>query len=110
MSKEDTISVEVVYGSPYGLSSQRVDVPVGATLLEAIERSHFLERFDEIDLETQRVGIYGNIKKLDTELKAGDRVEIYRPIICDPEAVPRRDREDAPDCPPAAGARKEASA
>lgn len=110
MSKEDTIQVEVVYGSPYGLSSQRVEVPVGATLLDAIERSHFLERFDEIDLEKQRVGVYGNIKKLDAELKPGDRVEIYRPITCDPETVPRRDREDASEAQPAAEAQKEVSA
>ena len=29
--------------------------------------------------------------KLDAPLKPGDRVEIYREIIADPETVPRRD-------------------
>jgi putative ubiquitin-RnfH superfamily antitoxin RatB of RatAB toxin-antitoxin module len=38
------------------------------------------------------VGVFGNIVKLATPLKPGDRVEVYRPITCDPETVPRRDR------------------
>ena len=33
----------------------------------------------------------GKIVNLDAALRAGDRVEIYRPITCDPQSVPRRD-------------------
>jgi hypothetical protein len=46
-----------------------------------------------IDLVTQKVGIFGKIAKLDTALRLGDRVEIYSPITCDPQMVPRRDGE-----------------
>ena len=47
-----------------------------------------------IDLATQKVGIiFGKIAKLDTALRLGDRIEIYRPITCDPQTVPRRDGE-----------------
>lgn len=72
----------------------RVDVPEGATALEAIERSGVLELCPTIDLGTQKVGVFGKPIKLDTALQPGDRVEIYRPIICDPTQVPRRDRDE----------------
>ena len=47
--------------------------------------------FPHIDLETQKVGVFGKLVKLDAALRPGDRVEIYRPITCDPQTVPRRD-------------------
>ena len=72
----------------------RVEVADGATVQEAIESSGVLERYPEIDLSAQKVGIFGKIAKLDAPLQAGDRVEIYRPITCDPTQVPRRDGSD----------------
>jgi putative ubiquitin-RnfH superfamily antitoxin RatB of RatAB toxin-antitoxin module len=36
------------------------------------------------------VGVFSKAAKLDTALRPGDRVEIYRPIIADPQTVPRR--------------------
>ena len=44
-----------------------------------------------IDLAAQKVGVFGKIVKLETALRPADRVEIYRPITCDPQTVPRRD-------------------
>lgn len=75
----------------------RIDVPEGATTLDAIERSGLLGLYPRIDLDTQKVGVFGKVVKLDTPLRPGDRVEVYRPIICDPTQVPRRDDGDADD-------------
>jgi putative ubiquitin-RnfH superfamily antitoxin RatB of RatAB toxin-antitoxin module len=58
---------------------------------QAIEHSGMLKRFPDIDLETQRVGIFGKLAKLNSPVKDGDRVEIYRDITADPETVERRD-------------------
>ncbi|THF62206.1 RnfH family protein [Pseudothauera rhizosphaerae] len=69
----------------------RIEVPDDATVQQAIELSGILQTFPQIDLETQKVGIFGKVTKLDAPLKPGDRVEIYRAIICDPTQVPRRD-------------------
>ena len=68
-----------------------VEVPDTSTVKEAIERSGILKSFPTIDLEAQKVGVFGKLVKLDAALRAGDRVEIYRPITCDPQTVPRRD-------------------
>ncbi len=72
----------------------RLDVPEGTTALEAIERSGLLQKYPTIDLEAQKIGVFGKIVGHDTVLQAGDRVEIYRPITCDPTQVPRRDLGD----------------
>ena len=47
--------------------------------------------FPHIDLTVQKVGIFGKVVKPEAALRPGDRVEIYRPIICDPQTIPRRD-------------------
>jgi putative ubiquitin-RnfH superfamily antitoxin RatB of RatAB toxin-antitoxin module len=68
----------------------RLEVPDGSTVQQAIELSGVLERYPNIDLETQKVGIFGKFAKLDTPVKEGDRVEIYRKITADPQQVQRR--------------------
>ena len=81
-------------GIAYALSQRQVwfdvNLPNGATIKDAIECSGILGQFPEIELEKNKVGIYGKVSKLDAVLNDGDRVEIYRPIICDPKAVPRK--------------------
>ena len=70
-----------------------IEVPDDSTVRAAIERSGILRQFPTIDLDAQKVGVFGKLVKLDSVLRAGDRVEIYRPITCDPQTVPRRDGE-----------------
>ena len=68
-----------------------IEVPDGAPVKDAVERSGILGMFPHNDLATQKVGIFGKIVKAEAPLRPGDRVEIYRPITCDPQTVPRRD-------------------
>jgi putative ubiquitin-RnfH superfamily antitoxin RatB of RatAB toxin-antitoxin module len=70
----------------------KLDVPDTATVKEVIVNSGILEQFPDIDLEQQKVGIFGKVTKLDARVEEGNRVEIYRPITADPETVERRDR------------------
>ena len=67
------------------------EVPDDSTVQAAIEKSGILRMFPTIDLAVQKVGVFGKLVKLDAPLRPGDRVEIYRPITCDPQTVPRRD-------------------
>ncbi len=91
------MQVSVTYSEPDQQIWLRLEVPEGATVEDAIEGSHILELFPHIDLATQKVGVFGKPARLDTPLRPGDRVEIYRPIICDPTTVPRRDVADDDD-------------
>ncbi len=68
----------------------RLEVPEGSTVQQAIELSGVLNQYPHIDLNTQKVGIFGKLTKLDAPVKDGDRVEIYRKITADPQQVQRR--------------------
>ncbi len=70
----------------------KLEVPDGSTVKQVIELSGLLNMFPEINLEEQKVGIFGRVTKLDVIVEDGNRVEIYRPITADPETVERRDR------------------
>lgn len=85
------MQVGIAYSEPAQQLWLKIEVPDEATVRDAIERSGILKQFPHIDLGVQKVGIFGKLVKLDATLKPGDRVEIYRPIIADPETVPRRD-------------------
>ncbi len=87
------MQVGVTYSEPGQQIWLNFDVADSATVRDAIERSGILKQFPHIDLEEQKVGIFGRLVKLDAALRPGDRVEIYRPITADPQTVPRRDIE-----------------
>ena len=84
------MKVGVVYALPSRQSWLTIDVPEGATVKDAIEKSGILHQYPEIDLETQKVGIFGKSTTLDTVVEEGARIEIYRPITVDPKTVKRR--------------------
>ncbi len=52
----------------------------GATVKQALEKSGILKCCPDIDLKTQKVGVFGKFVKLDSALNDGDRIEIYRKI------------------------------
>ncbi|BAZ94074.1 UPF0125 protein [Thiohalobacter sp. COW1] len=87
MESADRIQVEVAYARPDQQVILPLEVARGTTLRQAIEQSGILEQFPEIDLEQQQLGIFGKLNKPDTELREGDRVEIYRSLIADPKEV-----------------------
>ena len=66
-----------------------VDVAIGSTVLDAIRGSGLLERFPEIDISSQSVGIWGRVCALDVVVAGGDRIEIYRPLLVDPKEARR---------------------
>jgi putative ubiquitin-RnfH superfamily antitoxin RatB of RatAB toxin-antitoxin module len=84
------MQIGVAYAEPEQQVWLKLEVPPGSTLLEALNRSGILSRFPQVDLKRQKVGIFGKFAKLDTPLRNGDRVEIYRPITVDPTKVKRR--------------------
>lgn len=91
MANADTpstfIGIEVAYALPEAQTLLSLDVPVGTSLLQAVRLSGILQRFPEIDADTAVYGIFSKIEKAPAErvLKAGDRIEIYRPLLIDPK-------------------------
>jgi uncharacterized protein len=81
------IKVEVVYALPDEQKLFALEVEQGATVEQAIKQSGILEIYAEIDLQQNRVGIYGELVDLNTVLQNHDRVEIYRPLEIDPKTA-----------------------
>ena len=102
MSEEEQIRVEVAFALPDKQKIIALMVAPGTTAFEAAERSGIVAAFPEIELETAKMGLFG--QSLGTKglkparehvLQAGDRVEIYRPLTADPKEVRRRRAEKA---------------
>lgn len=90
MSAEQTWRVEVAYATPARQEVIEASVRPGATVEQVIRASGMLARFPEIDLTRQRVGIFGEIARLEDAVHNGDRVEIYRPLLADPKEARRK--------------------
>ncbi len=93
MADENKIRVEVTFCLPDQQPVVSVTVLENSTLEAAINQSGVLEQFPEIDLAKNKVGVFGKVKPLKHLLLAGDRVEIYRPLIADPKASRRKKAE-----------------
>ncbi|PVV23475.1 MAG: RnfH family protein [gamma proteobacterium symbiont of Ctena orbiculata] len=88
------MNVGVAYADKFKQVWLKLEVPDDSTVRQAIQHSGLLNQFPEIDLEKQKVGIFGKITKLEARLEEGSRIEIYRVITADPELVERRDRDN----------------
>ena len=83
----ELITIEVVYPLPQKQEVFLVKLPIGVTTRQAIEASGILQKYPEIDLTKNKVGVFAKLAKLDAPLRDRDRVEIYRPLIADPKEV-----------------------
>lgn len=84
------MNVGVCYAEAERQTWLRLEVPEGSTVQQVLDLSGVLQQYPHIDLVSQKVGIFGKLTKLDTPVKEGDRVEIYRQITADPQQVQRR--------------------
>ncbi|OQK15512.1 RnfH family protein [Methyloprofundus sedimenti] len=87
------MNVGVCYAEADRQLWMRLEVPDDSDIEKAIELSGILQQYPEIDLSTQKVGIFGKLAKLNAKIREGDRIEIYRKITVDPALVERRNSE-----------------
>lgn len=88
---ESVIEIEVVYAAVDRQVLRTVSVPEGVTVSDALLKSGIGDEFPELDLAECPVGIFGKVIA-DPEVRliqAGDRIEIYRPLLADPKEVRR---------------------
>lgn len=85
------IEIEVVHA---GLERQvllGVQVPAGSTVYQALLISGIGQAFADLHLATCPVGIFGKVVS-DPQVRivqAGERIEIYRPLLADPKEIRR---------------------
>jgi hypothetical protein len=90
----DMINIEVVYALPEEQLLLKRSVPMGTTVAGAIQSSGVLGKHPEIDLDKNKLGIFGKLTKADAVLRDKDRIEIYRSLIADPKEIRRKRAEE----------------
>ena len=81
----------MVYAAVQRQVSRAFAVPQGTTVRAALAASGIADEFPELDLATCPVGIFSKVIA-DPErqmVQAGDRLEIYRPLLADPKEIRR---------------------
>ncbi len=88
------LRVQVCYALPDEAWIEKLALPAGSTIAQALGASGLGVRFPElqsaIEAGDARVGIFGKVKTPDTVLRDGDRIEVYRPLQADPKETRRR--------------------
>lgn len=86
--------VWVAYTTPEQQFHLRVAFSEGMTAQQAIDASGLAE---QVGLpEVLHLGVFGSKIEAETVLQAGDRVEIYRPLIINPKDIRRKRAEKNP--------------
>lgn len=83
------IAVEVAVAWPEFQVVVSLALSEGSTVAEAIARSGLRERFPDLEISPERLGVFAERRAPDDRLRDGDRVEIYRPLKVDPRVARR---------------------
>ncbi|HET6628587.1 MAG TPA: RnfH family protein [Woeseiaceae bacterium] len=89
MTEQSALHVEVVFALPEQQEVLGLEIAEGATVAQAIEQSGIAARFPDHDLSRCAVGVWGQVVERDRRLRDGDRVELYRPLLMDPQEARR---------------------
>jgi putative ubiquitin-RnfH superfamily antitoxin RatB of RatAB toxin-antitoxin module len=77
--------VRVVYALPDRHESVDVALEPGMNVQTAVDRSGLLQRFPQPGSAPLACAIFGQPAALTQQLRAGDRIEILRPLVIDPK-------------------------
>ena len=102
MAEADKISVELAYALPQQQKILLLQVSPGTTAEQLVAQSNIEQYFPELQTEGAKLGVFGQAVQGSYVVQAGDRVEIYRPLLADPKlarkqraAAKQRRRENA---------------
>ncbi|KZC40174.1 MULTISPECIES: RnfH family protein [Rhodanobacter] len=87
---ERTIRVEVVYAGTAGPIRRRVELAEGSTVMQAVGASGIAAVLPAAAADPARLGLFARKVAPERQLREGDRIEIYRPLLLDPMEARRR--------------------
>ena len=90
----DKIKIQIAYAFPDHHYLKSFNVDENTMVQTAILQSGILQQFTDIDLRNNKIGIFSRPVKLTDQLKDGDRIEIYRPLLADPKEIRRKRAEE----------------
>ena len=85
------MKVQVSYSpAPRVIDQVSLEMPEGSTVADALRASGVLERHGLTLDESLSVGVWTKVRPLESPLREGDRVEIYRGLKVDPKEARRQ--------------------
>ncbi|HEX2519427.1 MAG TPA: RnfH family protein [Castellaniella sp.] len=84
------MQVTIAFAAPAGLWRKALQVPEGTTAGQVLSLSGFAHEFPEFTDHPPVLGVYGERCEPSRVLHEGDRVELYRPLVFDPQESRRR--------------------
>ena len=97
------IAISIAVAEPQRQTRLELEVPAGTTVAMALAQSGIAEIHPGIDFAVAPVGIFGLKVSREQVLQAGDRIEVYRALLCDPKhsrrVAARRGRMTRPSRP-----------
>lgn len=94
-SDNKMINIQIAYALPQQQHVLKLQVAVNTTAEQALQQSGWLDKFPELNLSENKLGIFGKVVPNKTVLRDGDRLEIYRPLLADPKEVRKRRAAEA---------------
>ncbi|WP_038070660.1 RnfH family protein [Hydrogenovibrio kuenenii] len=76
------MKIEVAYALPEKQYLFAQEVEEGTTVEQALQQSKLLKEVPSLSID--KVGIFAQLVTMETVLKDGDRIEVYRPLKADP--------------------------
>lgn len=77
--------ISIVFSTPVQFWRQYLEVPEDTTVAQALLLSSFAKDFPEYTDHMPQTGIYGAVCDVNRVLKPNDRIELYRPLVFDPQ-------------------------
>ena len=90
MNEQPLLRIEVAYAAPDIQAVIPLELPVGATVADALAAVCDRQPFAKLNLDQHDVGIYGQLVDSNRKLADEDRVELYRPLAADPKTLRRK--------------------
>lgn len=80
------LKIEVAFATPQLQKTLAIEIDENTTIIDAIAQSGIQQFFPEYDLLNLAVGVFGKriYDPQSYQIKAGDRIEIYRPLVQTP--------------------------
>ena len=92
----ELITVEIVYAEPDRYWRQVLQLPAGSRVRDALaarDPGCFPAAFS---VNPEAIALYGRMAGPDSLLHAEDRIELLRPLLCDPKQARRQRAADNP--------------
>lgn len=84
---EPMLPIEVVYATAEQQLLLALEVPPGTSVSEAVRLSGIAGQLPGVSVGDCPMGIFGKVVASQHPVEAGDRIELYRPLLIDPKEV-----------------------